>query len=506
MGSLTWRRAVCALLLGVLVAGTAAAQLRVVTWNLSNYTSGRADEIRTVVYGSFEGRSMSPDVILFQEFISASSPVLVASYLNAAPGSPGDWVAAPFLNGPDTDNACVYRSSKIADVDVSFIVGDPRNVHRYDLTLTGYDGDDVRIACYSSHMKAGSSGSDQSRRLFEAQQIVANVNTLPAHWEFLLGGDFNIQSATQAAYVTLVGSPPNVNGPFFDPIDRAGPWNNNSTYRVIHTQDPSGPGGMDDRHDQILVGPSLVDGSGFEYIGDHTIPYSLTNWNDLNHSYRAWGNDGFSFNANLRTTGNTMVGPVIAQAIRDAAVNGGHIPVFLDLRVPAKIDAPSSLDFGVVPPDSVATVQVTVTHTGDIGLWGFDGIADLNYSLSTTAGFSAPAGNFALPPGGSTQHTITMDTSIVGEQNGTLTITSDAPENPVLNITLTGIVDGNPPCDGDINLDSVVDSGDLNILLSEWGFPCATPPDCNGADFFGDGGVTSSDLNIVLGDWGCTSD
>ncbi len=34
-----------------------------------------------------------------------------------------------------------------------------------------------------------------------------------------------------------------------------------------------------------------------------------------------------------------MVGASIAQALRDAAANGGHLPVFLDLRVPPRVDS-----------------------------------------------------------------------------------------------------------------------------------------------------------------------
>lgn len=54
----------------------------------------------------------------------------------------------------------------------------------------------------------------------------------------------------------------------------------------------------------------------------------------------------------------------------------------------------------------------------------------------------------------------------------------------------------------DLNNDGEVDSGDLNILLSAWGSPCAPQPNCNGADLNNDGGVDSGDLNILLSAWG----
>ena len=183
-------------------------------------------------------------------------------------------------------------------------------------------------------MKAGTGSDDKARRLLEAQRIRDDAESLPAGWHFILGGDFNIQSSSQTAYVELVGSQANNDGRFFDPINTPGSWNNNSAYRIVHTQDPSGAGGMDDRHDQLLLSASLVDGVHLDYIGDSSIPYSTTTWDDSNHSYRSWGNDGTSFNTSLTITGNQMVGAVIAQTLVNSASGGGHLPVFLDLLVP----------------------------------------------------------------------------------------------------------------------------------------------------------------------------
>ena len=130
----------------------------------------------------------------------------------------------------------------------------------------------------------------------------------------------------------LVGAQAVNDGRFFDPINTPGSWNNNAAYRFVHTQDPAYQ--MDDRHDQILVSAGLVDGVGLDYIGDPALPYSTTTWDDPAHSYRCWGNDGSSYNQLLTTTGNQMVGNVIAQALRASALGGGHLPVYLDLRVP----------------------------------------------------------------------------------------------------------------------------------------------------------------------------
>ena len=188
------------------------------------------------------------------------------------------------------------------------------------------------LALYDNHLKAGSSSSDNARRKVATDAIRADANALPENYHALFGGDMNVQTSTQSAYQSLVGATGDDRGRFYDPIGSPGSWNGNAAFRYIHTQDPSGNGGLDDRHDQILLDGSFDDGVGLEYAGLFGQRYSTTTWDDPNHSYRVWGNDGTSFNTMLTTTGNAMVGESIARSLVAAATPaGGHLPVFLDL-------------------------------------------------------------------------------------------------------------------------------------------------------------------------------
>ena len=83
-------RAIAAATILASAAGIANAQLRVVTWNISVYNGGRVADIQTVCYGTnpANGLSMRPDIILAQEFVSASALTTFVSALNTAPGSP----------------------------------------------------------------------------------------------------------------------------------------------------------------------------------------------------------------------------------------------------------------------------------------------------------------------------------------------------------------------------------------------------------------------------------
>ncbi len=506
------RVALAAALIGLLAAAGYAQPLRIAAWNVTNYTGGRITDIQTAVYAEFEGRSMRPDVIACQEFTSQNAVDIFLWALNNAPGSPGDWAAAPFFNGPDTDNAFFYRTGRVEFLGATIISFGgpsplpPRDTTRYDFRPIGYTGPTATIALYSVHMKAQESGSDDdARRLLEAQRIVADIAPLPAGWHPIMGGDTNIQTAFANEYRALVGPDPlNPTGPLFDPIMSPGAWNNNCFFRFIHTQDPSGSGGMDDRHDQILIGAGLRDGVGLDYLGSLTTPYSTTTWNDPNHSYRAWGNDGTTCNGPIAVAGNTMVGPAIAQALRNiATTSGGHLPVFLDLRLPPKIDAPTSLAFGEVPQGAgggSVGVTITIANAADTALWTAPAIADLRYTMEASPGFSAPSGPFADPAGGGGQtHTILMDTSTPGLKTGTLTISSDDPDTPVVIVTLSGTVLGAGGCQADWNGDGTVTSSDISAFLTDW--LASLGGNTLEADFNGDGTVTSTDISAFLTAW-----
>ncbi len=503
----------------------ALAQLRVATWNVTNYASdatppsnSRDVAFQTAVYGvvptglALSGRSMAPDVLICSEFISATAVNTFRTLLNTAPGSPGDWAAAPFINGPDTDSAFFYRTSRVqllASTVVASGGGDtcnqPRNTVRFDFRPVGYAAPAASIAAYSVHFKAQGSNADcpagenaQGRRLLEAQRIRLNAQTLPTGFNFLLAGDTNIQTSGASEYQELIASRADNRGRLFDPIASPGSWNNNSAFRFIHTQEPASQ--LDDRHDQILVSASLIDRTGLDYIftpGPSGAPqtFSTGTWNDPNHTYRCWGNDGGSYNGVLRTTGNVMVGPVIAQALITSVAGNGHLPVFADFRVPAKVAASPALAFGQVQQGAAASAPLTVTNAGDVARWTVSGIDTLRYTFTVSGPFTAPPGPFTEPPGGgSGSHLVVMDTTTPGVKSGTLTIASNDPDQPVQVVALSGEVLVVTLCAADFNQDGVVDPDDLSDFVA-----CFFTLPCSGADFNGDGAADPDDLSDFIG-------
>lgn len=328
--------------------------LRIATWNISDFDgdlSAQNSAVQTAIFGEFQGRSFRPDVLFAQEIQSASAANTLVNLLNSASGSTGDW-ASNFgsLTGTSvtSDTAMFYRTGRVGSVSNTLVAaaagtsGNPRDLYRFDFSINGNAAANEIFSVYNSHMKSGTSTDDQNRRNVEANAIRNNANGLSPNNQIVALGDFNMQTSSQSAWGTLTGAGSNARGRFFDPINSAGNWNDNANFRFVHTQDPSGAG-MDDRLDFILMGGALGDGIGTEYSGVWQQAYSTSTWNDLNHSYRAWGNDGTSFNAGLTIGGNSMVGSTIAQSLVDVAgPNGGHLPVFADIRYDA-VPEPASM-------------------------------------------------------------------------------------------------------------------------------------------------------------------
>ena len=361
------RRRVIGLIALSAISSLGFGQLRVATWNVTNFggseTTARKTAFQTAIFSAFSGRSMNPDILIAQEINGSSGATAFLSMLNSAPGQSGQWAMNPFSDVGDSDTVFYYRTNKVDYTGLANIAGDPRDTQRYDFKLKGYDAGSAAnplVSLYSSHLKAGTAptGADAERRQFETRNIrTDSAAQSAAGRHVLIGGDFNVSTSSDLgmrqltdASITNNASQTVTGGRFFDPINSsytsggaAIKWQDSAAYRHLHTQDPYGSGGMDDRMDFILFGQTLRDGKGLEYVGSATAAYGPT-WNDSNHSYRVWGNDGQqSVGGTMTLTNNQMVGTTIANAIKDSignsgpTVTGGHLPIFLDVKVPADL-------------------------------------------------------------------------------------------------------------------------------------------------------------------------
>lgn len=494
----TRMRGILALFVLLLAGFSPAQKLRVGAWNVSEFTgSNRLSDIQVVLFNTGPTGKMDPDVLAAEEVQSPSAATAFLGALNAV--EPSTWaVTYGSLTGTSStsDCCCFYKTGRVSPAGPPVLVapaggvnGQPRDTWRFDFFITGDFASSEIISVYVVHMKAGSTSTDVNRRQIEAQHIRTDSDSLGSNYRFMVAGDMNMQSSTQAPYVTFTQA--GGTGRFFDPISTPGNWNLNANFKYVHTQDPAGNGGMNDRHDQILVCNALVDGTGTDYIGAFGTPYSTSTWNDPNHSYRSWGNDGTSFNANLTVTNNQMVGPVIAQSIINAATPtpsspGGHCPVFLDLRYVAVIPISGTVSlqsYGGPVAGDLATVQImpagssTALDTQTVALGSGGGL-----SLNTTV----PFGNYDIYV--KVNHWLRR--KIAGVSLGMAGASG-------LNYSLVN---------GDVNGDNVVSLGDLGALRSAFG---STSGDSNWnplADLNGDGVVSLADLGILRSNFALQGD
>lgn len=399
-----------------------AFAVRVVTYNVLNYP-GSTGDTREVHYRTVLS-AIAPDVIIAQEIQDPSAATeFLTDVLNVI--EPGAWALAPFTDGNDTNNACYYRTTVLDYLSNVRLFTSPREIDGFEFLLDGYVGSGATFRVYSLHLKASQGGDNENQRLAAVQTLRNHLEALPVGTPFVVGGDFNIYTSSEPAWVELTGSQPNDQGRMFDPIDSAGAWHNNATYASIHTQstrttslpDGGATGGMDDRFDMQLVNDDLQDGEGID-----TVP----------GSYAAFGQDGLHFNAAITDAPpNAVVSAAIASALHDAS---DHLPVVMELQVPAFLSVEANLAFGPVLVGTVAQRAILVQNTA------VPPADDLQYSLSAGPGFTVVGGTVSVSPGGSDTPSVTVDTSVPAEHGTFVTLDSNWPNDPSVPLAATATV------------------------------------------------------------------
>lgn len=407
--------ALAALLVPVLAAPASA--LRVLTYNVLNYSGGRTTELTLVL------DQTRPDVVVAQEIIgSGGANAFLNTVLNVV--DPGEWAVGPFLDGPDTDNAFYYRTAAVSFVSHFAISTALRNIDEYTFRPATHSSSGADLRIYVIHLKASQGSTNETKRLAEVTAMRARMETFPVGQAYFVAGDFNIYTNTEPAYQYVINPANGTAGVVQDPIQREGNWHVNSSFADIHTQSPrvlqfggGANGGMDDRFDMLLTSPALLDGEGLDVLPS---------------TYTAFGQDGLHFDGAINVPPYVVVDSVTAQALHDAS---DHLPVFVDLQGLSILVADASVDVGAAIVGGVASADLSVANgaavPGD----------DLDYSLSAPAGFTAPAGGFSVAAGApAALHAIGMDTGSAGAKSGDVVVTSDDPDAPSRLVPVAGTV------------------------------------------------------------------
>ena len=411
----------------VLFSAPAADALRIVNYNILNYP-GTSASVRNPKFRTILG-PLSADVVVVQEITSqAGVNGFLASVLNTL--EPGQWAAAPFLDGNDTDNALFYKPAKVTLLETQTFYPSATNLRLvavYRLRPVGYTATAAEMRFYSCHLKA--SQGFEADRFAEAVGIRDHMNAMPPGTHAILMGDFNIYTSSESAYQRFLASLADNDGRVYDPLNRPGSWNNNASFADIHTQSPCNDncpvpsfghatGGMDDRFDQFLPTLNMNNGNGLEVLAS---------------TYKAVGNDGLHFNNDIHDPPTIPEGLVYAEALNYCS---DHLPLRVDVQLPAEVQAPALVAFATVIVGAPAVQQsIAVSNPAVVPA------DDLDYTLSASAGFTAPGGSFAADPGAAANmHVLSMSAATAGLKAGTLTIASDSADDPNLGVPLGGTV------------------------------------------------------------------
>ncbi|MDP7609878.1 MAG: hypothetical protein QF814_09195, partial [Candidatus Marinimicrobia bacterium] len=243
-----------------------ASTARIMTYNLLNFEDENDREADFISILDF----VEPDLIIAEEVVGQTGfSHFKSDVLDVY--EPDEWTSAPFSNQSAQQDIALYYKHEHFSFSSTSTINTASSSGLRDVVefVMVHESSGIEFNIYGVHLKASSGDQNAQQRLAETTILRDYLNTLPAGSEFIVAGDFNIysnSSSSEPAFNMLTGDADNNNGRLFDPIDRIGPWHNNSSYSDVHTQSPrtssfggGAPGGMDDRFDWLFVSEVILD-------------------------------------------------------------------------------------------------------------------------------------------------------------------------------------------------------------------------------------------------------
>ena len=309
--------------------------LTVMTYNLlnfNNYTSYCTQSNNNVNdkigYLKTITAYVLPDIVGFNEIHASNATIqlILDSVLNS--NGVKTYSRIQYINSSNSDivSSIFYNNKKLKFYSTNYLQTDLRDVIILNLYYNGQElqtnHDTVFIRVMQAHLKAGSTSSDQDQRAQETNVIMNYLNSLGNSKNTILMGDFNVQSSTETSFQNLINYS-NTNVRFYDPANKLGTWNNNSSFALYHTQAAqlnsngcTAGGGLDDRFDFILASFSIMNNL-------YKVKY-------VPNSYKVVGQDGQHFNQSVDNLSNYSVPSNVLSSLANMS---DHLPVTLKLAV-----------------------------------------------------------------------------------------------------------------------------------------------------------------------------
>lgn len=215
-----------------------------------------------------------------------------------------------------------YNKDKLTLIQQKVYPTKVRDINHYTFMLNA-SGDTVFLDAFVAHLKSSEGPTNRQLRLEMVDTFVKKLEEIPTNHYVLFAGDFNFYSSyNERAYPRILDT--NNHIVMVDPIYMTGKWNNNDSFKAIHTQatrissagfgEGGASGGMDDRFDFIMMSKNLEQQGSLQY---------------LNGSYKAYGNNGNCFDN--RIDAYDCEGPYSLQLRQDLYNMSDHIPVVMQL-------------------------------------------------------------------------------------------------------------------------------------------------------------------------------
>lgn len=228
-------------------------------------------------------------------------------------------------------NMLYYNKDKLALYAQDVVYSAVRDIDVFTLYYKAADlgttQDTAFITCFVAHLKAGNSDSDASKRAGMVASAMTYIRTHDLPENMLFMGDLNLYTSEEQAYTNLTYTYNGIRY-FYDPINQEGNWNNNYSYRYVHTQSTHGnntncfsSGGLDDRFDFIMSTASLLEGT-------HKMKL-------LTDTYHPLGNDGEHFNGSITDSPTNTSAP--ADVIDALYGMSDHLPILVKIEVDAAV-------------------------------------------------------------------------------------------------------------------------------------------------------------------------
>ncbi|MBX3358329.1 MAG: hypothetical protein KF745_07860 [Phycisphaeraceae bacterium] len=433
------RTAACAA--AMVLASTACAQLRIVSYNTGGANrAGMQDVLTAIGTETRSGIARPIDVLSLQEQDAALAVTQsILATLDAAYGT-GIYARSTLAGAGDTTQAIIFNTQTVQLIGQNRIgttsgSGAPRQPMRFRLRPVGYTSA-ADFYLYSNHYKAGD--SDAIRRNVEAQMVRADAAALGPNARIIYSGDFNIYGSNETMWSTLTAPG---DGQAFDPLNRVGLWGSNPAFADVHTQSPvvsmnqnypgQTGGGLDDRFDWQMTTAPVLSGRGFAYIPG---------------TYHALGNSGHSYNANLSVAAPSWLQPYFP-GVTPADITGllqtlervsDHLPVVADYQLPARMNVVVTTPAPRVIRGTPLSLDVSITNSALVSIP--IGADLLSFTVQAAGGLAAPPiSGVAAAASAPVRVQSPIDTQASGPRSGSVTVTTDSPGAPVTQVVSSEI-------------------------------------------------------------------